>query len=336
MPLPAPARRKERKIFMAAFDRIRSGYAGLDALLDSIRLGDNVVWQVDNVEEFRIFAEPFVRQAVRDKRDVIYIRFAQHDPVIKDLSGVTVRRFNPDEGFEAFTVAIHNEITLHGKDAFYVFDCLSELQSVWYTDLMMGNFFRVTCPYLFELDTVAYFPLLRGRHSFDAVARIRDTTQLLLDVYSGGDDIYLHPLKVWNRYSGQMFLPHHFSRKDGQFRPVEGGVGMSRYYQLLQNLSLNHPDQNYDSYDRFFNLAKMEYTRGIFSEDTEEQIIDSTMTKDERLKKLVRQYFTPDDYFLLRNRMIGSGAIGGKACGMVLARKICETEIPEFTGHRAP
>ena len=336
MPLPAPARRKERKIFMAAFDRIRSGYAGLDALLDSIRLGDNVVWQVDDVEEFRIFAEPFVRQAVRDKRDVIYIRFAQHDPVIKDLSGVTVRRFNPDEGFEAFTVAIHNEITLHGKDAFYVFDCLSELQSVWYTDLMMGNFFRVTCPYLFELDTVAYFPLLRGRHSFDAVARIRDTTQLLLDVYSGGDDIYLHPLKVWNRYSGQMFLPHHFSKKDGQFRPVEGGVGMSRYYQLLQNLSLNHPDQNYDSYDRFFNLAKMEYTRGIFSEDTEEQIIDSTMTKDERLKKLVRQYFTPDDYFLLRNRMIGSGAIGGKACGMVLARKICETEIPEFTGHNEP
>src|SRR5699024_156902 len=127
--------------------------------------------------------------------------------------------------------------------------------------------------------------------------------------------------------------PHRFSRNNGQFRPVEGGVGMSRYYQLLQNLSLNHPDQNYDSYDRFFNLAKMEYARGIFSEETEEQIIDSTMTKDKRLKNLVRRYFTPDDYFLLRSRMIGSGAIGGKACGMVLARKICETEIPEFTKH---
>ena len=49
------------------------------------------------------------------------------------------------------------------------------------------------------------------------------------------------------------------------------------------------------------------------------------MTKDKRLKNLVRRYFTPDDYFLLRSRMIGSGAIGGKACGMVLARKICET-----------
>lgn len=79
---------------------------------------------------------------------------------------------------------------------------------MWYTDLMMGNFFRVTCPYLFELDTVAYCPLLRGRHSFDAVARIRDTTQLLLNVYSNEKYVYLHPLKVWNQSSQRMFLPH--------------------------------------------------------------------------------------------------------------------------------
>ena len=140
---------------------------------------------------------------------------AQHDPVIKDLSGVTVRRFNPDEGFEAFTVAIHNEITLHGKDAFYVFDCLSELQSVWYTDLMMGNFFRVTCPYLFELDTVAYFPLLRGRHSFDAVARIRDTTQLLLDVYSAGTISICILSRYGTDIRARCFCPTTFQEKTG-------------------------------------------------------------------------------------------------------------------------
>ena len=175
-------------------------------------------------------------------------------------------------------MAIHEEITRQGVDAFYVFDCLSELQSVWYTDLMMGNFFRVTCPYLFELDTVAYFPLIRGRHSFDAVARIRDTTQLLLDVYSNEKYVYLHPLKVWNRYSDRMFLPHGYRKKTGEFVTVEDGVGMSRYYQTLQKISVNSQDQNYDSHDRFFNMAKMEYSQGHFSEDTENQIIRSTMT----------------------------------------------------------
>ena len=174
---------------MAAFDPIRSGVPDLDRLLDSIRLGDNVVWQVSDIDEFRRFAEPFARQAVQDGRNIVYIRFAQHPPVLSDLTGIDVREFDPDEGFETFTVKLHDEITRRGRDAFYVFDCLSELQSAWYTDLMMGNFFRVTCPYLFELDTVAYFPLIRGRHSFDAVARIRDTTQLLLDVCSAGKNM---------------------------------------------------------------------------------------------------------------------------------------------------
>lgn len=321
---------------MAAFDKICSGYPQMDEILDYIRLGDNVVWQISELDEFRMFAEPFARQAVADGRNVIYIRFAQHEPVLKDLSGIQVRRFDPDEGFEAFTVAIHEEITRQGRDAFYVFDCLSELQSVWYTDLMMGNFFRVTCPYLFELDTVAYFPLIRGRHSFDAVARIRDTTQLLLNVFSNEKYVYLHPLKVWNRYSEKMFLPHSCRKSTGQFAAVEDGVGMGRYYQTLQRKSAGSQDQNYDSHDRFFNMAKMEYAQGKFSEDTENQIIRSTMTKDSRLKALVKEYFQPEDYFMLRDRMIGSGAIGGKACGMLLARKIAQTEIPEYREHDEP
>lgn len=321
---------------MAAFDKICSGYPQMDSILDYIRLGDNVVWQISDLNEFRMFAEPFARQAVKDGRNVIYIRFAQHEPLLKDLTGIQVREFNPDDGFEAFTVSIHDEITRQGVDAFYVFDCLSELQSVWYTDLMMGNFFRVTCPYLFELDTVAYFPLMRGRHSFDAVARIRDTTQLLLDVYSNEKYVYLHPLKVWNRYSDRMFLPHGYRKSTGKFATVEDGVGMSRYYQTLQKKTADNYDQNYDSYDRFFNMAKMEYSQGRFSEDTENQIIRSTMTKDSRLSALVKEYFKPEDYFLLRDRMVGSGAIGGKACGMLLARKIAETEIPEFLEHNEP
>ena len=59
-----------------------------------------------------------------------------------------------------------------GFDVFYVFDCLSELQTAWATDLMMGNFFRVTCPFLFTLDTVAFFPIIRGKHSFHAVKNL--------------------------------------------------------------------------------------------------------------------------------------------------------------------
>lgn len=64
-----------------------------------------------------------------------------------------------------------------------MFDCLSDLQAAWATDLMMGNFFRVTCPFLFILDTVAFFPIIRGKHSVQAINKILNTTQLFIDVY---------------------------------------------------------------------------------------------------------------------------------------------------------
>ncbi|HJD47015.1 MAG TPA: PEP/pyruvate-binding domain-containing protein [Candidatus Mediterraneibacter norfolkensis] len=324
---------------MGAFDKILSGLTGMDELLNYIRMGDNVVWSVSDLADFKFFAVPFAEQAIRDGRNLIYMRFAEHEPLLTPRPGLKICEFDPDRGFEAFTVAIHDRIAKEGKDAFYVFDSLSSLQSVWYTDLMMGNFFRVTCPYLFQLDTVAYFPLLRGRHSFDAVARIRDTTQLLLDVYHGDGRMYLHPLKVWNRYSTRMFLPHSCRlpvSEQCNFRTVDGGVAMSRYYQLVEEEEEKNQDQNYDSHDRFFALAKIDYQRGEFSTETEKQIIESTLTRDRRLQEMIRRYFRPRDYFQLRDRMIGSGSLGGKACGMLLSRKIIHTELPQYRAYFEP
>ncbi|MGI6007555.1 MAG: PEP/pyruvate-binding domain-containing protein [Ruminococcus sp.] len=321
---------------MAAFDKVLSGFPSIDHLLDYIRIGDNVVWRVTDLEEFRFFAEPFVDQAIADGRNLIYMRFAKHEPLLAPRPGLKICEFDSDKGFEAFTVDIYNRITQEGREAFYVFDSLSSLQSAWYTDLMMGNFFRVTCPYLFRLDTVAYFPILKGRHSFDALARIRDTTQLLLDVHRGEEQIYLHPLKVWNRYSTKMFLPHFCRFQSRIFSPLEDGVALSRYYQLLEEEEAETQDQNFDSHDRFFSMAKLEYQQGNFRPETEQQILESTMTRDKRLQEMLKRFFKPRDYFSLRDRMIGSGSIGGKACGMLLARKIARTLLPDYQMHQEP
>ena len=195
-------------ISMAAFDRIKSGIPEMDEAFDSIRLGDNVVWRVSELSEFKLFMDPYVEQAKKDGRNIIYFRFASHEPLVEDCPEVKTVRLPLSHRFETFTVDIHNIIEKEGKDAFYVFDCLSELQAAWATDLMMGNFFRVTCPFLFILDTVAFFPIKRGRHSVQAIKKILDTTQLFIDVYSDSKNVYVRPEKVWNRSSETMFLPH--------------------------------------------------------------------------------------------------------------------------------
>ena len=42
---------------MSSFDKIYSGITGLDKAIDFIRLGDNVVWQVTDIEEYVFFAK---------------------------------------------------------------------------------------------------------------------------------------------------------------------------------------------------------------------------------------------------------------------------------------
>ena len=322
---------------MTAFDRIECGIPTLDPVFDNIRLGDNVVWQLTSLDDFKFFYKPFADQALRDGRNLVYIRFASHEPLLEPTPGLKIYEFDPNEGFETFTVAVRRVITEEGLDAFYVFDCLSELQVAWSSDLMMGNFFRVTCPYLFELDTVAYFPVLRGRHSFAAVAKIRDTTQLFIDVYRAPDELFIHPLKVWNRSSATMFLPHSFNIQTHMVEGLTDGVGMSRFYaQKEAEENGDAGERNIDSWDRFFIDTRRAHAEGTLDDQTNVRMCNMMMTKDERMRTMVHEYFGPEDYFAVRNRMVGTGLVGGKSCGMLLARKIVERDLPEARDFMEP
>ena len=317
-------------VIMAAFDKVKSGISQMDLALDHIRLGDNVVWRVSELSQFKLFMEPYVRQAIEDKRNIIYFRFASHEALLEDRPEVKTVNVPLSHRFENFTVDIHNVIEREGKDAFYVFDCLSELQTAWATDLMMGNFFRVTCPFLFVLDTVAFFPIIRGKHSVEAINKILNTTQLFLDVYSDKKNVYVRPEKVWNRYSQTMFLPHIYDPKNGSFRPILDGVQASRFYQTLGQAQRSAGEQYSDSWDQFFNRVKMLNENGLDITKECSRMCNIMMTRDEKMREMVKKHFTPKDYFDVRDHMVGTGMIGGKACGMLLARAIIRNKEPQI------
>ena len=315
---------------MAAFERVKSGIPEMDKALDNIRLGDNVVWRVSELSEFKLFMEPYIRQAILDKRKIIYFRFASHERLLDECPEIKTINVFLSHRFEDFTVDIHNAIEKEGKDAFYVFDCLSELQAAWATDLMMGNFFRVTCPFLFLLDTVAFFPIIRGRHSVQAVNKILNTTQLFFDVYSDEKNIYVRPEKVWNRNSDTMFLPHIYNPSNGSFQPILDGVKSSRFYQTLGLAQRSAEEQYSDSWDRFFNNVKVLARNGMDIKEECSRMCNIMMTRDMNMRKMVKKHFKPEDYFSVRDHMIGTGMIGGKACGMLWARAIICNREPDL------
>jgi pyruvate, water dikinase len=314
---------------------VGSGIASLDSILQELRLGDNVVWQVDQLEDYASFADAFLTQALGEGRRCLYIRFATHPPVLETRSGLQVEEVNPAAGFDSFCAEVHRLIEDAGKGAFYVFDNLSSLVADWATDELLANFFQLTCPFLYEQDTVAYFALTRGKHSNRAVARIRDTTQVLISVYRVEGKTYVHPLKVWDRYSSQMFLPHEVCGAD--WLPVFHSGHAARLSSSAHKSTLSRSRSGgmapWDSvYARLLGFRNEPDTLEQESAEIlalKEELLRMLLGNHPEFNHLARVHFSVDDLCQIRERVIGSGRIGGKAAGMLLARKILSQD-PRF------
>ncbi len=309
-----------------------TGLPGLDRVFTGLLPGDNIVWQVDSVDDYLPFVGPFVADALAKGKRLVYFRFARHPELVPREAGAEIHALHPEVGFETFTARIHKVIEEAGRGAYYVFDSLSDLAADWYSDLMLGNFFMVTCPYLYDLETVTYFALLRDYHSFDAVSAIRGTTQLLIDVFRHGGRLYVHPLKVDQRHSPTMYLPH--VREGSEFQPLTESAVLSEVLVNQGRRRVDAVSRTLDMWDR-----KLLQARGVLEEvrlgqrpekEAEEvfgRLLRMMVTRDERLVSLASRWFDMDDLQAIRKRMIGTGLIGGKSVGMLLARSIlCKTD----------
>ncbi len=305
---------------MNTIKHVSTGISGLDNVIDMLRLGDNVVWQVDSVTNYQRLVEPYVQQAIKDKRKLIYVRFGRHKPLLKEDENITVYRLDAKKGFESLASAVYSMAEKEGLKAFYVFDCLTDLLSYWRSDLMIGNFFKITCPHLYDLDTVAYFAILRNSHTDRTIADIRETTQLLLDQYYVNDKFYIHPLKVWQRYSPTMFLPHLIV--DQQATCITASTEAA---ELFAGIDRNRDRLDY--WDKLFNKAKETLKNpNRSSEKTKMLLMEMVIGPNSRMFELCNKHLTLQDILAIHSRELGTGFIGGKSIGMILARKILESD----------
>ncbi|MEN6488652.1 MAG: phosphoenolpyruvate synthase, partial [Smithella sp.] len=278
---------------MTPLSQVSTGINGLDEILNSLQMGDNVVFQVDEIADYKAFVKPYIKTSLERKQTVVYMRFANHPPLLEDDPNIKVYKLNALSGFESFSTQVHNIIHDEGLDVFYVFDCLSDLLMAWATDLMIGNFFVITCPYLFELNTVAYFAILRGRHSYKTVARIRETTQVLLDVYNNNGKLCVHPLKAWKRYTPTMFLPH--IMEGDKFVPILNSADAASLLSHLTDKNSTSGVRNLDYWDRIFWRAKeiVEDPAAVKEkQEMVEKLSSVLIGREKRMLSLAKEYLT--------------------------------------------
>ncbi len=315
--------------------RPSTGLPGLDYVLQGLRLGDNIVWQIESIDDYYELVKPYCEYTLQKGIKLVYFRFARHRMLVSEDCGAEICQIQPNEGFEKFIGDIHQTIERAGEGAYYVFDCFSELAHDWYSDRMLGNFFMLTCPYLHKLDTIAYFSLLKHYHSFHASTRISQTAQVLIDVYRHGNEIYVHPLKVEGRYSPTLYMLHRWDKT--AFLPITESAQISEVLTSSPWPGLRSASYRIGVWDRMFMHAE-ELWNGWKAGDIPRQRLDEIFDKvlqvaiseDPRILEMLKKYLTLGDVIYMWKRMIGTGFIGGKSVGMILSRAILKKTDPRW------
>lgn len=305
-----------------------TGLEQLDAALGGILAGDSIVWKVEDIDQYRCLAVPYAEAARRDRRKLVYFRFARHERLVPEGFCEEVR-LAPEAGFEVFLHQIHEVVGEKGLGAYYLFDCLSDLATNWCSDAMLGNFFLLTCPHLYRLETVAYFALLRNRHSRHAVGPARSVSQLFLEVRGYNDRLYVLPMKTQFRHSPTNHLMLEWDGTE-TFSIVRSSMVLTQVMGRVQPKGTRIETYGDDVVRRAEEVLRSGGGEGAEAAELKRKLIEMIVTRDEMILPLVEAYFTLDDLLEIRWRMAGTGLIGGKAVGMLLARKITERDCPEL------
>ena len=190
----------------------------------------------------------------------------------------------------------------------------------------------LTCPYLYDRGDIAYFALMRDMHSNEAVLPIRETAQVMADIYRYEGSLYLRPLKTQQRFSPTMHMMHLWH--DNTFRPISESHTITRVLRDTPPSAVGCAVRPLDAWNKTFLQAQdvlLGPPEGLNSEYASllfEKMLRMVISRDPRILELARAYLTLEDMLDVGRRTIGTGMIGGKAVGMLLAQAVLKHHDP--------
>lgn len=314
-----------------------TGLPHLDRTLQGLLPGDNLVWEIESVPHYQYFVEPFVREAKKQGKELVYFHFSGEAPLLGDEEGTKIVSLEPLNGFEHFVSDMVDVIEAHSNRAWYVFDCLSPLAKVWYSDRMMANFFLVICPLVLKLGSLAYFSLYKHLHSNHATDTIYATAQIIIEVWNYRGTIYVQPHRVEHRFSPTLYMLHQLTH-DGQLEPITNSAQTADVVAQVKQPLLNFTIQRFGPWTASYHEAEAIIEALSRKEPKEgeakalfERLLHMVITRQTSFLPLARKYFTLPFLLDVLKRLIGSGLIGGKARGILLAQLILKGFHPRWS-----
>ena len=230
---------------------ISCGILYLDKIMGGYFLGDNVVWVLEPGTYFDVFLENFLADKEGEQFEIIYVTFDFPPQKILNryanllnaqnfilIDAFTFGKGKGDEFFQSFYhnknfqskapriyclkdltepsefIKTLNELQEEFKESLackYFFGSLTGMQELW-GERDSLHFFTYTCPKLFELKALAYWPLVKDAHNKSFLATISHITQIVINLnFEENNPCALRFLKLEGRPSQLLNITHYYN-----------------------------------------------------------------------------------------------------------------------------
>jgi transcriptional regulator with XRE-family HTH domain len=208
-------------------DETGSGTDLLDALIDGVHTGDNLVLQGDDAAPVTLLVDRFVA-ATRGRLPLVIVNLAAPwvgpvpggtrvvdlAPAVTGVVSALDDAVAPDAGL-ADAIELLERVDLEvGEGAAFVFDPLSAVPDAWGRDAAL-ELFLATCPRLYRRRSLALWPIRTDRHRPAFLRRLEEVTQVVVELTTGADGLRVAVRKADGRRAEVVGRSVHAEVADG-------------------------------------------------------------------------------------------------------------------------
>jgi transcriptional regulator with XRE-family HTH domain/KaiC/GvpD/RAD55 family RecA-like ATPase len=249
--------------------QISTGISYLDSLMGHLTLGDNVIWYDASGRQAWPFSFRFVHSSYHLKIPVLYVTFdesprdllSQLGPLANNplLTILDCFSWGKGEGSEDYLSFYYENRARHpgrivrvddpsNKGLFsetlwglhaasdgelrLVFDSLTGMQNLWGDEKAVLDFYRATCPKLYELETVSYWIVKSDTPSSVVRNHLNEIAQVAIDLTMRKGKEFLIPLKMGNRAISGLRSPYKYWIEEDHYVAFEGESSLADQIEL--------------------------------------------------------------------------------------------------------
>lgn len=305
-------------------DVLSIGHPGLDRWVNGIRRGEQIIFDIPAKDDWSVIARWLKQAAAVNQAPIVLVQWgdlemradgssaakgAGEEDRTQDQPEIRTERLDPNKGPSSVLMQLSALLKTLPAEVWVAFEPLNALTDIWRSDDRLRMFLQVALPAIRSDNRNSVVGICSVTHMEETVDEVFRSAELVLRLnripWENDDPWLIQSIRLEDRYSPRHLIPQWIN--DQACAPLTD----QRIWLWLVEQAFQFSEAG---------AGRQKRTENI------QQMVRRLLPGDGTFGTLIERFFDREALQSIQARMIGSGSIGGKAAGMLLARQIIQKE----------